>query len=190
MLLKSCKLVRLLWSGTHELRNVGSNTYLHFHTDPRRCSLTVITLVLRRTEALQVPGMRGNGTFSFLQVKRNRSTGVTEEQNNEIIGCRADHGDRSARAVHDGCRRRLNACPIGINLTQSPSVRRGEGGDAAWGGHVLDKSALYWSPTVPVCDIHPSYRQHDRATRATIKAHSTHPNHPRPYGSSKPISLA
>ena len=61
-------------------------------------------------------------------------------------------------------------------------VRRGECG-GEWRGGPLR------SPAVPVCDIHPSSRQHYRATRATIKAHSTHPNHPRPYGSSGPISL-
>src|SRR6266481_4788880 len=56
------------------------------------------------------------------------------------------------------------------------SIRRGEGGWVVRGGPL-------WSPAVLFCDVYPPCRQPYRATRATIKAHSTHPNHPRPYGS-------
>jgi hypothetical protein len=78
--------------------------------------------------------MRRNGTFSFLQVKRNRPTGVTEEQINEIIGWHADHGDQSVRAVHDGCRRVAKCVTNGHqskpgNAVGGRMIRRDEGGD-------------------------------------------------------------
>ena len=41
-------------------------------------------------------------------------------------------------------------------------ARRGECGGEWWSGPL-------WSPAVPVCYIHPSSRQQDRATRATIR---------------------
>src|SRR6266446_6737905 len=61
-------------------------------------------------------------------------------------------------------------------LERAHRVRRGEGGWEGRGGPL-------WSPAVPLCDVHPPCRQPYRATRATIKAHSTHPHRPRPYGS-------
>gem|GEM_PF-5502859 len=33
----------------------------------------------------------------------------------------------------------------------------------------IGQQSPLWSPAVPVCDIHPSSRQQDRATRATIR---------------------
>jgi len=47
----------------------------------------------------------------------------------------------------------------------------------------IGQQSPLWSPAVPFCDVHPPCRQPYRATRATIKAHSTHPHRPRPYGS-------
>src|SRR5713226_1544191 len=65
------------------------------------------------------------------------------------------------------------------------SFRRGEGGGVAWGGPL-------WSPAYPGMVDDRVGERREREGGGNIKAHSTHPNHPRPYGSPSllPLSLA